>query len=328
MILQTKTEIAKPTQLIDFQSKILMIGSCFAENIGQILQTYKFSTIINPCGIAYNPASISKSIDLVITPNHLNESDFIFHNNLWNSLHHHGRFSHTNKNILLKNIEKELVATRENINEFSHIFFTLGTAWVFEHKETQQIVNNCHKIPANAFNRKRLSITESITVLGTAIKQIRQQNPKVTIIFTVSPVRHLKDGLHENQLSKATLLLAISALQEQYENIGYFPAYEIAADELRDYRFFGEDLCHLNNLGVQYIWERFAENYIKTESRVHFPALQKLQKALNHKVQNIHLEASKQFKKKIAVQITELERKLPYVDFSQEKSLISSTNST
>lgn len=320
MKLQTTVNISPPKHLISHESKLLCIGSCFAENIGRLLQTHKFHTLLNPCGIAYNPASIATSIALVTGNKDLHERDFVFHNNLWHSLHHHGRFSNQEQQKLKSQIQEEIKAASQHLKNCSHIFLTLGTAWTFTHNETSQIVNNCHKLPAQYFERSKLSIEKIITSLQTAIRQIREQNKEAEIIFTVSPVRHIKDGLHENQLSKAALLLAIEELQKEDATLNYFPAYEIAIDELRDYRFYAEDYTHLNKLGTQYIWEKFIEIYMTKESKSLFPSILKLHKALSHKVQNANSPEHLQFIKKLSLQIENLEKKLPHIDFKEEKN--------
>ncbi len=321
MKLQTKVKIKEPQNKISHaKSSLLFVGSCFSENIGNLLKNYKFKTLINPCGIAYNPVSVANSLALATGDKKIDkDNDLVFYDEKWHSLHHHGRFSHKEKEILLSTIKKELEQARNELAKLSHIFITLGTAWVFEHKKTKQIVNNCHKLTAELFGRKRLSLDETISALLSVIELIRKQNPNIEIIFTLSPIRHLKDGLHENQLSKATLLLAIESLKKKYNNISYFPAYEIALDELRDYRFFAEDMCHLNALGIGYISELFLEHYITQESKKQFPHLEKLQKALAHKVENPNSNSFQNFKAKTLEQIKILENTLPMIDLTKEK---------
>lgn len=319
MKLQTVVDIPPPQRHLSHESSLLFIGSCFAENIGNLLFDYKFATVINPCGIAYNPASVANCIAFITGKRQLKDKDLLFHNGLWHSLHHHGRFSHQTQAVLKENSRQELALAQKQLRTASHIFLTLGTAWVFKDKATKQIVNNCHKLPAKDFDRFRLGVQDSVNCLQTAIENIRACNASAEIIFTVSPVRHLKDGLHENQLSKASLLLTIAQLEETNQSVSYFPAYEIAMDELRDYRFYGEDLSHLNKLGIQYIWERFANSYIAEQSQKLFPALQKLQKALNHKARSTDSTEHQNFLTKTMFQIEELEKLLPFVDFSIEK---------
>ncbi len=318
MKLQTNVEIAAPKRRIDFSSKLLMIGSCFTENIGRILEDYKFPVFLNPCGIAYNPVSVCNSISFLTGSKKLKTADLVFNNDLWHSLHHHGSFSDRKKEEVENKITLKIAQGKHCLKNATHIFLTLGTAWVFEHIATRQIINNCHKIPAKEFQRKRLSVQEITDILEQSISEIQQLNPTAEIIFTVSPVRHKKDGFHENQLSKATLLLAIAELQKKDSGIGYFPAYEIVLDELRDYRFFAEDFCHLNELGSTYVWEKFAANYIEKEAQLHFPAIKKLQKALNHRIQERDSTATQNFQQKLLMQIQELEKQLPTVDFSKE----------
>ncbi len=271
MKLQTIVEITPPRKQISYENgRLLFIGSCFTENIGNLATAYKFPMVQNPCGIAYNPISVANTVAFITGNRQLQETDFVLHNDLWHSWQHHGRFSHKDFATLQANCEKEITEGQKHLAKASHIFLTLGTAWVFTHKKTAEVVNNCHKVPATEFERQRLELSEVIATLETAIQQIKTVNPEVEIVFTVSPVRHKKDGFHENQVSKAVLLLAISKLKEKYGDVGYFPAYEIVMDELRDYRFYAEDYCHLNSQGVQYIWERFLDENIRILSKKHY----------------------------------------------------------
>ncbi len=320
MKLQTIVEITPPCKQISYEnSRLLFIGSCFTENIGNWAASYKFPTVLNPCGIAYNPISAANTIAFITGNRKLEENDFILHNDLWHSWQHHGRFSHKDLATLQVNCEKEIVEGQKQLATASHIFLTLGTSWVFTHKKTAEIVNNCHKVAASEFEQRKLELSEVVETLGTAIQQIKKQNSTAEIIFTVSPVRHKKDGFHENQVSKAILLLAISKLQETYNDVGYFPAYEIVMDELRDYRFYAEDYCHLNSQGIQYIWERFVATYITPNSQAYFPQIKKLQQAIQHRVQDTDSKEYQNFRQKILRQIETLEQQLPLLDFSEEK---------
>lgn len=322
MKLQTNVAIHAPAKKIDHQSKLLLIGSCFTEHIGQKLKSHKFPCFLNPCGIAYNPVSVANSIKFISDKKILKDADIIFYNELWHSLHHHGCFSAQEQTALRSNISLHTAQGNAFLKSATHICITLGTAWVFEHIETQQIVNNCHKLPAQNFRRYRLSVAATTQVLEESIAAIRSINPTATLVFTVSPVRHQKDGLHANQLSKSILLLAIEHLQQKQKDIHYFPAYELVMDELRDYRFYAEDLCHLNALGIEYIWEKFATHFISSESQLHFPSLQKLQKALNHKITDNKSIIHKKFIQKTQNLIAELEKKLPFIDFTEERKIL------
>lgn len=318
MKLQTKVDIPTPELKITHKSKLVMVGSCFTENMGFLLQEYKFDTLINPCGIAYNPISVAHTFALALGISELQEKDFVFHNEKWHSLHHHGRFSSQSKEQLKENIATELSKAKQQIKIATHLFITLGTAWVFEDTSSQTVVNNCHKLPANRFHRYRLSIYEIVLALENIHQMVKAVNPEVSIIFTVSPVRHLKDGANENQLSKASLLLAIDMLQKEKGGVSYFPAYELVMDEMRDYRFYAEDMTHLNNVGVQYIWKSFSENYIAEESLQHFPALASVCKALEHRADNKDSKAYKVFKEKVIEKMNLLQKQLPSIDFSKE----------
>lgn len=318
MKLQTKVDIPRPESKITHQSKLVMIGSCFAENMGILLQKYKFETLINPCGIAYNPLSVAHSIALSLGSKELQDDDFVFHNEKWHSLHHHGRFSSKDKVQMRENIAKELHKAKQQIESATHLFITLGTAWVFEEVNNRKVVNNCHKLPAHRFQRYRLSIYEIVLALENIHQMVKSANPNASIIFTVSPIRHLKDGANENQLSKASLLLAVDMLRKEKGGVNYFPAYELVMDEMRDYRFYAEDMTHLNNIGVHYIWKSFSENYIAEESLQHFPTLASICKAMEHKIEDKDSEAYIVFRKKIIDKINLVQKQLPHIDFSKE----------
>lgn len=316
--LQTVAEIDTPVQTLEYDSSILLVGSCFTEHIGQLLARYKFDTVLNPCGIVYNPLSVENSLSLVLGKEKLQENDFIFHNGMWHSMFHHGSYSHAKREKLLVNTEKDMTLAKKKLLNASHVFLTLGTAWVFEFVDTRRIVSNCHKLPANRFRHYRLTQKEVCESLQRGIEMIREVNPSAEVVFTVSPIRHLKNGTHGNQLSKATLLLGIDEVVSKENKVGYFPAYEIVMDELRDYRFFAEDMSHLSPIAVQYIWERFCEHYVTEESRQYFSLLDKLHKAMNHRFINAQGEEYSKFVLRIQALLQNLQKVLPQCDFSKE----------
>lgn len=321
--LQTKVKIPTPRFPIQYQKPIVLLGSCFTENIGKLLQKYKFDIQLNPCGIVYNPLSVENSLALISGEMQLQDSDIIFYNNSWYSMLHHSRFSHENKEILKRNIHTELNQAKEKIQRASHCFLTLGTSWVFEYKKIGRVISNCHKLPSREFVHYKLSLPAVVESLERSILFVQNLNPDIEIVFTVSPIRHLKDGLHENQLSKATLLLGIDELRKRYENVIYFPAYEVVMDELRDYRFFAEDMTHLSQVAVQYIWDCFLEHYFTAETQQHFSLLEKLSKALHHKVLEKESESYQKFQEQTLSLLSRLEILLPYVDFTKEKEQFS-----
>ena len=256
MKLSTTVSIPKSDVAIKHQSSILLIGSCFSQNIGKKLIENKFDVNINPNGIIFNPISGLKALQRIIKNKPYTEKELLQHNKKWLSFDHHSSFSSFNKEECLNQINNSLECAHQHINKSKTIFITLGSAWVYEY-ENFGIVANCHKIPNKQFNKRMLSVKEILT----AFKTIKEQLKDFDVVFTASPVRHAKDGLHENNLSKSTLLLAINNLVEQNSNYHYFPAYEIVIDELRDYRFYKDDLVHPTDLAVNYVWEKFSDCY-------------------------------------------------------------------
>jgi len=276
------SEISQPEIHIDYQSKIVLIGSCFVENIGQKLSYFKFNTTRNPFGILFNPISIEKAIHDIVKKNLYTESDLILENEIWHSLHHHSDFSNIKKEAGLQAINQSIEKNHEYIKSASHLIITLGTAWVYHHIKTDQLVANCHKIPQNKFEKRLLSIDEIIKSLKNINELIRSVNPNISITITLSPVRHLKDGMINNSRSKAHLLSAIHEFIKQ-KNVYYFPSYEIVMDDLRDYRFFEKDMLHSNEIAIDYIWNLYKESNINSNSYGIMKEVESIQNGIKHR---------------------------------------------
>ena len=255
MILQTVTEISPLEKKLTYRSKIFFFGSCFATEIGETMQSLNFDVRINPFGVLYNPASIASSISRLSSRFPFAESDIVCSQGRYTSFFHHSSFDRDTPEEFLENANRCLAEDSALFAEADTCIVTLGTAWVFRHTGRNIIVSNCHKIPASDFRRERLSVEEVESYLESFVSA----HPEKQWIFTVSPIRHLKDTAHGNQLSKATLLLAIDYLSSKYNNVYYFPAYEIMMDELRDYRFYQENMTHPTPQAVKYIFDRFAD---------------------------------------------------------------------
>lgn len=254
---RTIVEIPLAASKITHQHCLLALGSCFAENIGKKLNDAFFQVDVNPFGVLYNPVSIRNSIQLLLE-NKLFTQEAIFENKgLWQSFSHSSQFSDTNKEKCLTNINKRFESAFDFFNKTDFLLITFGTAWVFEDRKSGNVVSNCHKLPANCFNRRRLTVDEIVADYSTLITELKIKLPNLRILFSVSPIRHWKDGAHENNISKSTLLLAVEALQQNFYQVDYFPAYEIQIDELRDYRFCAVDMQHPSEVAVDYIWSRF-----------------------------------------------------------------------
>ena len=319
MNLQTKISL-KPQQhnQIDYNSNILLLGSCFVENIGSKLNYFKFKNLQNPFGIFFQPLAIEALITNAINEKEYTEKDIFFHNEQWQCYEAHSVLSSSSKKELLHNLNTQVLLTNQQINTSTHIIITLGTAWVYRHIESDNIVANCHKVPQKKFLKELLSIDEITESLQAIIALIKSVNKDVSILFTVSPVRHLKDGFIENSQSKAHLISAIHTVlspREQSRGLYYFPSYELMMDELRDYRFYAEDMIHPNQLAVRYIWEKFKEVWISKDAFKTMEEVDSVQKGMQHKPFIPNSEAHQKFLKNLEDQKTTLHKKHPHMFF-------------
>lgn len=283
MTFSTKVNIPKSTFQIGYEDRVLTLGSCFAENIGIKLQDAFFLSYINPFGVLYNPMSVGQGIRYLLSEKEFTAEDLFQSGSLWNSFSHNSAFSATSADETLQKINSRLIAARSFLAETNIIMITLGTAWIFENAESGNIVSNCHKLPANHFNRRRLSVDEIVAEFSEVIELLLNLNPQLKFVFTVSPIRHWKDGAHENTVSKSTLHLAVDSLEKKYDCVNYFPAFEIMMDELRDYRFYASDMLHPSEQAVDYIWQRFSETYFSEGTMELKKELEQLRSDLNHR---------------------------------------------
>ncbi|MDA3879216.1 MAG: GSCFA domain-containing protein [Prolixibacteraceae bacterium] len=321
--LTTKVNFEKPSFRISHQSKVLMIGSCFSDNIGKILHDNKFDTLLNPFGVLYNPASINEAIKRCLTLTPIIEEELIYHNNLWHSFDFHGSFSQANKDDLLSNANKTIENTHAFLKSTNYIFVTFGTSWTYHHTDNHKIVANCHKLPASVFTRERLRVEDITSQWNNTLNKLYAFNPDVRIIFTVSPVKHLKDGAHGNQLSKATLLLAIDEIVKRHpDKLYYFPSYEIVNDELRDYRFYAEDMAHISDTAKIYIYDIFKQTFFNSTTLQLAEAIDKITKATSHRVLHNNKSEIKKFTETILKKIEKLEITHPFINLHTEKEYI------
>lgn len=316
MELQTKIDIVRPNFEINYRSSILMIGSCFTENIGEKLAYFKFNIDLNPCGIVYNPFSVANVLQLLLAHKRLTESDLLPNNGKWVSLLHHGRFSALQAADCLKNINERLELSAARLKTTNVLIITWGTSWVYRYKENGMIVSNCHKFPAAAFDRFRLTVAEIVEKYTELIARLKTLTPDLQILFTVSPVRHWKDGAHGNQLSKSVLLLAIDELVRKFDCVSYFPAYEIVMDELRDYRFYAEDMLHPSTRTIDYIWEKFGENYLSKETETLRKRIDKINKTLLHRSSDPDSPAALELQERLKKEIKEIEQEYGFTYLS------------
>lgn len=326
MDFRTIIPIIPSSTLIEHKHKLLMLGSCFTESIGERLENAKFQLDINPFGIQYNPLSIAKALEHLLDNKQLTLNDLFEHEGRWHSFMHHSRFSATTSTACLKGINERIKKSSANIKQIDFLFITFGTACVYELKETGTIVSNCHKLPANFFIRRRLTVDEIVSTYTALIKQLHTQNSTLKLIFTVSPIRHKNDGAHENNVSKSILLLAIEELKKQFDTISYFPAYELVLDDLRDYRFYTEDMLHPNSTAIDYIWSRFKESYFLSQTQHIIVEMEKLKRSLAHRPFNTSGEQYKNFCQQNLNKIKHFELAYPDISFEEEKEKIISNS--
>ncbi|MDD3789341.1 MAG: GSCFA domain-containing protein [Petrimonas sp.] len=318
---------------IDHSSRVMLFGSCFSENIGNLLLENEFDADVNPFGILYNPMSIIAAIRRLWLSERFDEGELTFRNGLYHSFLHHGAFSGPTSEISIRNILDRFVPAADSIRKTDVLLITFGTSYVYRFRESGQIVGNCHKFPSETFTRTRLSVEESSSAWIPLIAEFRETNPDVRFIFTVSPIRHWKDGAHENQLSKAVLHLAIEQISEAYPgNVRYFPAYEILMDELRDYRFYAEDMLHPSSVATQYIWDRFRETFFSHETEKIIAEWQTVYRALSHRPLNPETKEHTAFLTQTLGKLREFSQKYPQVDCEKEiqhiNRLVSNDQST
>ena len=279
----TKIEIPESPIKITHRDGVLALGSCFSENIGKKMSDAGFRIDVNPFGVQYNPVSIRNSLRFLLDGKRFTAEDLFFDGSLWNSFSHSSLFSDIEQEKCLGKINSRLEKSNLQMSEMRFLFITFGTSWVFSTTETGEIVSNCHKLPAQHFIRYSLSVEDIVHDYRNLIQRLNTQNPDLNIIFSVSPIRHWKDGAHENSLSKARLLLAVDNLQKEFANVHYFPAYELLMDELRDYRFYASDMLHPSETAVNYIWERFSDCYFSAETKKIKAELEQLNADLAHR---------------------------------------------
>ena len=315
MKLQTQIPLKQEARNpIDYNSKLLLLGSCFSENIGDKLSYYKFQSHQNPFGILFHPKAIENLMTNAINEKEYSEKDLTFQNERWHCFDAHSSLSAADKNELLNNLNSTISSTKKQLEEATHIVITLGTSWVYRFIETDKIVANCHKIPQKKFLKELLSVDEISESLEAILVLLKSINKNIQILFTVSPVRHLKDGFIENTQSKAHLISAIhNILNGGYAF--YFPSYEIMMDELRDYRFYAEDMIHPNKTAINYIWEKFVASWFSEDTLLTMKDVDVIQKGLSHRPFNENSIQHHQFLKNLEVKKETLKVQFPFINF-------------
>lgn len=283
MELYTKIPIQPSNCPIDYNSDVVLIGSCFAESMGEKFTYFKFQNLQNPFGILFHPKAIECFLSNVVNKKTYLKSDVFFHQDLWHCFEAHSRLSATTQDELLNKLNGQLALTLVRVQQATHVIITFGTAWIYQEKTSGKNVANCHKMPQRNFNKRLSTVAELEVSINSIVSLLKSCNADLNILFTISPVRHLKDGFVENTRSKSHLFSALHSVISGVSNCHYFPSYEIMMDELRDYRFYKRDLIHPNDMAIDYIWQQFKSTWISKDSYALMDRVELVQKGLNHK---------------------------------------------
>jgi hypothetical protein len=310
--------IPQPSQnKIGIGQKIMLLGSCFTDHIYSRLHHYKFSALQNPSGTLFNPISIFKALHYYIQQKGVQEQDLVWQHGLWNHWDFHSSLSNPSKEKTLTQINQQITAAHEFIQQAEYLIITLGSGFVYE-IDGSRIVANCHKFPAAVFRKRLLEPEEIIASFEETIQLLLEFNPRINLIFTISPVRHLRDGFVENNRSKAVLFHTLTKITSLGYPVFYFPAYELIVDDLRDYRFYAEDMVHPNYQATRYVWEKFAESCIDGKTREFMKELDQLLQAMRHAVQHPGSEEHMKFKSKFYALALQLSQRFTSINFTQE----------
>ena len=322
MKLQTEIPLKKGSFPINYNSKIVLLGSCFASNIGNQLKKYRFQAVQNPFGTLFHPLVIAALFERAVKKDYFTKEDCFLNGESWYSYHVHSSLNAPSNDELVTLLNTKLDLLRTVVLEASHIVITLGTAWGYRLKKTADLVANCHKQPQKNFSKELLTVEEVSQYLQFVQHLLKEVNPSATLLFTVSPIRHIKDGIVENQRSKSHLIAGVhqaleeSSLTETIPSF-YFPAYELLMDELRDYRFYAADLIHPNEMGIQYVWEKFIKTWVSETALGTMKKVEEIQKGLQHKPFHPQSKAHQKFRKSLEAKISKLQEQYPFMYFSE-----------
>ncbi|MEO8961407.1 MAG: GSCFA domain-containing protein [Ginsengibacter sp.] len=304
---------------ISYADKILLVGSCFSEEIGNKMSELKFNILQNPNGILYDPISISEALTSYIDNKPITDNDLFELNGLWHSWKHHSAFSGVKKDEVLSKINQSQSSAHRFLANANLLIITLGTSYQYQLKQNNQPVANCHKAPSSIFRKKLLAIEEITFSLLQVLHKLKIFNPHVKIIFTISPVKHVKDGIIENNRSKSRLIEAVHNHINEKNNCFYFPSYELVTDVLRDYRFYKSDLVHPNDIAIHFVFEKFCNSLLDEASKKALEQIKNIMSAVNHRPFLKESDAHKKFIQAQLLSIQKMEKEYPFVDFSIEK---------
>ena len=311
-------QIQSPEEKISYPEKIFLIGSCFTEHIGNRLADLKFPVLQNPNGILFDPLSVANNLQSYVCAKQYEASELFHLNELWQSWRHHSIFSGSDEQSVLDGINEKQNEAHDFLRSADWIVITLGSSFSYQLKESKQPVANCHRAPAQWFNKHLLEIEETKSALSNAIEALLAFNPKLKVILTVSPVRHIRDGVTENNRSKARLIESVHYLVSRFNHVYYFPAYEIVIDVLRDYRFYDVDLVHPNYAATEFVFEKFSSHFISPQSLEMMEDIRKFMTAYRHKPFQPQTSAHKAFLRSNLERLQAFQQKNPQLDFSKE----------
>lgn len=315
MQLQTKIPIQQQESRIDYNAQMLLLGSCFAENIGAKFEYFKFKNLQNPFGVLFHSKAIETFLWMVTQGESYTEADLFYRNEQWHCFDAHSKLSDPDQSRLLLRLNAALQQTQESLRSASNLIITLGTSWVYRLKELDMIVANCHKIPQSAFTKELLSVDEITHNLSNIVSLVKSVNPTITITWTVSPVRHIKDGFVKNMRSKSHLITAIHQIIDPAQKLHYFPSYEIVMDELRDYRFYAKDMIHPSEVAIDYIWERFKEVWVDSKAGIIMKNVDTIQKGMSHRPFNQQSKQHQRFIEDLENKKLQLQKQFPHIQF-------------
>lgn len=314
----SEINLLSPDQRIRYSDRLLLVGSCFTEHIGGRLASLKFDVMQNPHGILFDPISVCDSLVSYVEDRRYVPQDLFFYQELWQSWAHHSRFSGTDRDQVLQAINASQAEAHHFLKSAQWLIITLGSSYSYRLAAQQQPVANCHRAPGQWFRKHLCSIDETVAALDTMMHRLFRFNPAIQIIFTISPVRHLRDGIVENSRSKARLIEAVHHLVDKFDRLHYFPAFELMVDVLRDYRFYDIDLAHPNYLGTEFVLDKFRESYIDPAACELMEQVQQILTARRHKAFHPDTQAHRKFLEQFAQKTRSLMESYPFLQLQEE----------
>jgi hypothetical protein len=319
MEFRTTVKTGENRSWLHHSDNVVLLGSCFSESIGSRMQGAFIHATINPFGTLYNPMSIARGVDRLIANEPIAGKDLFMQGGVWNSYDFHSRHSLPDKQVTIDHMSKCIEEGHKALKEAQLLTVTLGTSLIYRLKATGEVVANCHKVPQHEFDRKMASVNDMAQVLDAMLAKLHEFNPELHIIMTVSPIRHIADGLDTNSLSKAALRIAIhEAISQHRDYCDYFPAYEIMLDDLRDYRFYGSDMVHPSDVAVEYIWQVFQGAYLDDRSALAVARCERVHKRIQHRPMSANRETVQRFNNDTASVVRNLIKEYPYLSENHE----------